>query len=186
MLVITYLLQIEKSGSDSALEGSYLKRTAFSQYFSLVKDMREYEKEHFDKYLKNATQVVNSVTKSNILKLEFSHQVVTRDETSRRASSPTLLPLSRSKFKRVAGLGSAMAGSSKRNNQFQRMAHLVGWMAGGRARQNQHLAFAEKVLEATKTMANLKAAESTEFGIQQAKCKFQRNACRRSNLIFMY
>lgn len=133
--------------------------------------MREYEKEHFDKYLKTATLVVNSVTKSNILKLEFSHQVVTREETARRPSSPSLLPLSRTKMKRVAGLGSAMAGTSRRSNQFQRIAHLVGWMAGNRVRQNQHLAFAEKILEATKNMANVKAAESTEFGIQQAKCK---------------
>lgn len=132
--------------------------------------MREYEKEHFDKYLKNATLVVNSVTKSNILKLEFSHRVLTREETTRRPSSPSLLPLSRTKMKRVAGLGSAMASTSRPSNQFQRIAHLVGWMAGSRVRQNQHLAFAEKVLEATKNMSNMKAAESTEFGIQQAKC----------------
>lgn len=144
-----------------------MKRIAFGQYFSLVKDMREYEKDHYEKFTALATSTVNNVMDRNILKLEFSNQIITKEEPPAMSPSPTLDKM-RSLNKKGDRVGRP---SSKR--PFQRLAKLVGWMAGPRQAQNEHLAFAEKIIAATKSTSHVKVADSmTDFSIQQAKCMF--------------
>lgn len=45
---------------------------AFSQYFALVNEMNEYEKEHVHDFLRNGTLIVNNILKRNILKLRIN------------------------------------------------------------------------------------------------------------------
>lgn len=166
--------QIEASGTDSALEKSYLKRTAFSQYFSLVQDMRDYEKGHFEKFTSKATYNINSVMKRNILKLEFSNQVV-QEDTSDNKSSSSLSSVALSKVKinkRPSGLGSAL--HMRKSGKFDRLIKVVGWMTNKKNPEDQHLAFAEKIIKATKSISSVKTeSESTpDFTLQQARCTY--------------
>lgn len=50
---------------------SYLKETAFSQYFKLVGDMQQFENEKFDAFQAEATYQINSVVKGNIIRLSL-------------------------------------------------------------------------------------------------------------------
>lgn len=68
------ILAFKKVEDDPALANSYLKRTAFSQYFHLANDMNNYEKENYDDFLHHATFTVNSVLKKHILKLEMTSE----------------------------------------------------------------------------------------------------------------
>lgn len=168
-----YLLKIETSGTDPALERSYLKRTAFSQYFSLVQDMRDYEKEHFEKFSTKATFIINSVMKRNILKLEFLHNVDKETAAaSETTASPSVLSVNKQtkSNRRPSGLGSAL--QMKKVGKLDRLIKVVGWMSNKKEDQNQHLAFAEKYLKANKSISSVKTIDSSvEFTMQQARCK---------------
>lgn len=63
------VMAFKKVENSPALQGSYLKRTAFSQYFMLANDMNEYEKQQFEDFLAKGIFVVNNILKRNILKL---------------------------------------------------------------------------------------------------------------------
>lgn len=49
------------------LKNSYVKRSAFKQYFELVNKMYLFEKEMFDRYSAKGTYMVNAVFRQNIL-----------------------------------------------------------------------------------------------------------------------
>lgn len=60
--------------NDPAMQNSYLKRTAFSQYFSLANEMNEFEKQQYDNFLAKGSLIVNNILKRNILKLSICGQ----------------------------------------------------------------------------------------------------------------
>lgn len=66
---IFLLQQVE---NDINVQASYLKRTAFGQYFSLVNDMFQYEKDHFENYERKSIFVANNMLRRNLLKLEIT------------------------------------------------------------------------------------------------------------------
>lgn len=62
-------------GGDEGGPDCSQKRSAFSQYIQLVKNIREYEKDNFQEFTVYGTRTVNSVLKRNILKLEFCEPI---------------------------------------------------------------------------------------------------------------
>lgn len=66
-------------GGDEGGPDCSQKRSAFSQYIQLVKNIREYEKDNFQEFTAYGTRTVNSVLKRNILKLEFCEPVYGED-----------------------------------------------------------------------------------------------------------
>lgn len=63
------VLAIKAVEDDPALRDSYLKRTAFSQYFALAKEMSDYEQLQFEAFTAIAVKVVNRQLGSSIVKL---------------------------------------------------------------------------------------------------------------------
>lgn len=63
------VMAIKAVEDDPALRDSYLKRTAFSQYFALAKEMSDYEQQQFERFVASAVKVVNRQLGSNIVKL---------------------------------------------------------------------------------------------------------------------
>lgn len=153
--------------------------------------MREYEKDHYDKFASAANGIVNGGMKRNILKLEFSHQIIgkggaggTGDGLHSPSPSMQSITKPRGNKHRPAGLGSVLAfgdggggtggGGRRASAHFQRMVKLITWMSAQKHAQDQHLMFAEKILAATKSTTNIKVDQNTatEFSIQQAKCEW--------------
>lgn len=134
--------------------------------------MRNYEKDHLDKFTAKATATVNSVMERNILKLEYTHQIIAKEEVAPRSPSPTLQRMRHVNKKKREGSDADDDKPLKR--PFQRMAKLVGWMTAHKHIKDEHLVFAEKILAATKSNSKVKTSDAvTEFSIQQAKCKFK-------------
>lgn len=88
------VIAFKKVENDPGLANSYFKRTAFSQYFELINNMNEYEKEHVQEYLKNATLIVNNILKRNILRLKI-HDAKKELVSVRKIKKPeTVAPVS--------------------------------------------------------------------------------------------
>lgn len=88
------VIAFRKVEDDPALKNSHLKRTAFAQYFSLVNDMQQYEKDNFNNFQNEATFAVNNCLNRHILKLEFSEDLTdTCVPQRKRAKSPTAVCL---------------------------------------------------------------------------------------------
>lgn len=84
------VIAFRKVEDDPALKNSHLKRTAFAQYFSLVNDMQQYEKDNFNTFQAEATFVVNNCLNRHILKLEFSEDLTEAYvPRKKRATSPS-------------------------------------------------------------------------------------------------
>lgn len=71
----TTVLAFKQLEDDPALKNSYLKRTAFSQYFTLAHEMKDFEKKHFQDFLDNGVKVVNGVLTEHLLKLSVVTKV---------------------------------------------------------------------------------------------------------------
>lgn len=56
---------------DPAMKNSFLKRSAFKQYFELMTVMFQFEKILFEKFIQNSTFIVNHTNRSNILSIEI-------------------------------------------------------------------------------------------------------------------
>lgn len=132
--------------------------------------MRDYEKEHFEKFSTKATFIINSVMKRNILKLEFLYNI-NKEAVSETTPSPSVLSVKQTKSnRRPSGLGSAL--HMKKVGKLDRLIKVVGWMSNKKEDQNQHLAFAEKYLKANKSISSVRTVDSSvEFTMQQARCK---------------
>lgn len=63
------VLAFKELEDEPELKNSYLKRTAFSQYFTLAHEMTDFEKKHFQNYLDEGVGVVNGVMNRHLLKL---------------------------------------------------------------------------------------------------------------------
>lgn len=132
--------------------------------------MRDYEKEHFEKFSTKATFIINSVMKRNILKLEFLYNT-DKEAVSETTPSPSVLSVKQTKSnRRPSGLGSAL--QMKKVGKLDRLIKVVGWMSNKKEDQNQHLAFAEKYLRANKSNSSVRTIDSSaEFTLQQARRK---------------
>ncbi|XP_064550918.1 dynein axonemal heavy chain 10 [Drosophila montana] len=56
---------------DPAMQNSFLKRSAFKQYFELMTVMYQFEKILFEKYMQNATFIINHTNRSCILHIQI-------------------------------------------------------------------------------------------------------------------
>lgn len=63
------VLAFKELEDEPSLKNSYLKRTAFSQYFTLAHEMMDFEKKHFQDFLDDGVKVVNGILNQNLLKL---------------------------------------------------------------------------------------------------------------------
>lgn len=63
---------------DPAMQNSFLKRSAFKQYFELMTVMYQFEKILFEKYMQNSTFIINHTNRSYILNIQ-----ICKEETSR-------------------------------------------------------------------------------------------------------
>ncbi|XP_017478046.1 PREDICTED: dynein heavy chain 10, axonemal [Rhagoletis zephyria] len=61
------VLAFKRMADEPNLKNSYVKRSAFKQYFELVNKMYLFEKDMFDKYTAKGTYMVNAVFRKNIL-----------------------------------------------------------------------------------------------------------------------
>ncbi|KAL7729890.1 hypothetical protein ACLKA6_014739 [Drosophila palustris] len=57
--------------NDPAMANSFLKRSAFKQYFELMTVLFQFEKMLFEKYMQNATFIINHTNRSNILNIQI-------------------------------------------------------------------------------------------------------------------
>lgn len=167
-------------------EGSFLKRSAFNQYFAISQEMTAYEKDLFAKFLHEGTFVVNNVMKRNILKLKFMtlpeelKNEIVRREAPQSMSLSKIQKSARSNKPKSArqslGLVNAFAPrkSISSNSKFNIFSKAVQWMASRPGSDNPDLALAEKLMKASEssisTTKSLREARS-DFKISQAKCK---------------
>lgn len=56
---------------DPALKNSFLKRSAFKQYFEVMTRLYQFEKMLFERFMQNATFIVNHTNRSNILQIQI-------------------------------------------------------------------------------------------------------------------
>ncbi|XP_017847923.1 dynein heavy chain 10, axonemal [Drosophila busckii] len=65
------VMAFKKVEDDPALKNSFLKRSAFKQYFELMTVFFQFEKILFEKYMQNSTFIVNHTNRANILSIEI-------------------------------------------------------------------------------------------------------------------
>lgn len=65
------VIAFRKVEADPCFQNSYLKETAFGQYFKLVDEMQTFEREKFDSFEVDAIYQINSVIKGHVLRLSF-------------------------------------------------------------------------------------------------------------------
>lgn len=85
------VIAFRKVEADPCFQNSYLKETAFSQYFKLVQDMQSFEQEKFDSFELQAIYEINSVVKGNVLRLAFSNDNQCNNERDCVVLSPSEL-----------------------------------------------------------------------------------------------
>lgn len=85
------VMEIKSVEDDPALQNSYLKRTAFSQYFTLVHEMTDFERTQFQDYIANGIFIVNTVLNGHIVKLSMCE--APHDRAALRKQRPKAAPL---------------------------------------------------------------------------------------------
>lgn len=153
--------------SEPGVANSYLKRTAFAQYFALVTDMKAYEDDNFDQFLAAGTHIVNNCMKKNILKLEFS-EIPIELETKPKAKKTvddTLKKRRQSGFFGLGRHGSIVKG------KFATMATAIQWLSNRPGIDDTNVQMAQKLLAASANVATKEssAREPDQFKIKQAK-----------------
>lgn len=173
---------------DDNSERSFLKRSAFNQYFAISQEMTSFEKELFAKFLHEGTFVVNNVLKRNILKLKFMTMPEELKEEIMRKEVPQSMSLSRiqktsrgskQKLRSSQGLLSALTPrkSLTTKSKFNIFSTAIQWMASRPSSDNPDLALAEKLMKASESTISLKSSTKSlrearnDFKISQAKCK---------------
>lgn len=161
------VIAFRKVEDDPALKNSHLKRTAFAQYFSLVNDMQQYEKDNFNKFQNEATFVVNNCLNRHILKLEFSEELTEAYvPKKKRAKSPSAAKA----IRRQSFFGTRAAASS---GKFSAVATAIKWLATKPGTEDAHLIMAEKFLETASqpSLPGRKDKAVDDFKVAQANCK---------------
>lgn len=175
---------------DDNSEPSFLKRSAFNQYFAISQEMTSFEKELFAEFLHEGTHVVNNALKRNILKLKFmTLPEELKDEILKRDATPSM-PLSRiqkssrnvkpkqKSFMQLQGILTPRKSISSKS-KFNIFSTAIQWMASRPSSDNPDLALAEKLMKASESSMSLKSTTKSlrearsDFKISQAKCKIQ-------------
>lgn len=177
---------------DDNSERSFLKRSAFNQYFAISQEMTSFEKDLFLKYLEEGTFVVNNVLKRNILKLKYMSLPEELQEEIKRKEVPQSMSLSRiqkasrsikpkprgSQQPSLLGLLTPRKSISSKS-KFNIFSTAVKWMTNRPTTDNIDLALAEKLMKASESASTLKSDSKslrvarTEFKMGQAKCKLK-------------
>jgi hypothetical protein len=174
---------------DDDSEKSFLKRSAFNQYFAISQEMTTYEKDLFAKFLHEGTFVINNVMKRNILKLKFMTLPEELKDEILRKEVPQSLSLSKIQ-KSVRGIKPKSSRQSlglvgtftprksiSSNSKFNIFSKAVQWIASRPGSDNPDLALAEKLMKASESSMSLKSNTKSlrearsDFKISQAKCK---------------
>ncbi|KAH8417458.1 hypothetical protein KR222_000260 [Zaprionus bogoriensis] len=92
---------------DPAMMNSFLKRSAFKQYFELMTVLFQFEKMLFERYMQNATFMVNHTNRSNILQIQ-----ICKEDTVNYISEATQALRSKSRSQ-VLGAASSIFGTSQ-------------------------------------------------------------------------
>lgn len=177
---------------DDNSERSFLKRSAFNQYFAISQEMTSFEKELFAQFLHEGTFVVNNVLKRNILKLKFmTLPEELKNEMLRKEVTPSMSlsriqktsraskPKQRSSTHQQQGLLGTLTPrkSISSKSKFNIFSTAIQWMASRPGSDNPDLALAEKLMKASGSSMSLKSNTKSlrearsDFKISQAKCK---------------
>ena len=166
-------------------EGSFLKRSAFNQYFAISQEMTSFEKELFSKFLHEGTFTVNNVLKRNILKLKFlSLPQDLRDELiNKESSSPQVaqrIKGTRLKQKpRQSGVLKTLTAKKDTSvkTKFSVMSTAFQWIVSRPGSDNADLALAEKLVKASGSSVSVKSSRTvkSDYKMSQAKCKICSN-----------
>lgn len=177
---------------DDDSERSFLKRSAFNQYFAISQEMTSFENELFAKFLHEGTFVVNNVLKRNILKLKFMKLPEELKDEIMRKETPQSMSISRlqktprnSKQKsRPSQQNGIMSVLSPRKSvasktKFNIFSTAIQWMASRPGSDNPDLVLAEKLMKASESSMSLKSTTKSlrearsDFKTSQAKCKIR-------------
>ncbi|XP_052562272.1 dynein axonemal heavy chain 10 isoform X4 [Culex pipiens pallens] len=131
-------------GGDEGGPDCSQKRSAFSQYIQLVKNIREYEKDNFQEFTVYGTRTVNSVLKRNILKLEFCEPIYELEQEKRSARLKKADTLAKGSRKPSA----LMAGTDR--TKYSNIATAVRWIVNRPESQNPELTLAQKLVRASR------------------------------------
>lgn len=171
---------------DDNSERSFLKRSAFNQYFAITQEMTTFETELFAKFLHEGTFVVNNVLKRNILKLKFMtlpeelKDEVVRKEVPQSMSLSRIQKSARAKPKPRSSQGILGALTPRKSispkSKFNIFSTAIQWMTSRPGSDNPDLALAEKLMKASESSASLRSTKSLrearkDFKVSQAKCK---------------
>ena len=176
---------------DDSSERSFLKRSAFNQYFAISQEMTSFEKELFAKFLHEGTFVVNNALKRNILKLKYMSMPEELKEEIMRKETPQSVSLSRIqkatrsiKPKTKVSQQQSLLGiltprkSISTKSKFNIFSTAIQWMASRPGSDNLDLALAEKLMKASESSMSMKSSTKSirearsDFKISQAKRKF--------------
>lgn len=179
---------------DDNSERSFLKRSAFNQYFAISQEMTTFEKELFAQFLHKGTGEVNSILKRNILKLKYKMLPEELKDEAIRKEEPQTMSLSRiQKSTRVSNqkprlsqgpLGAATPRKSiSSKSKFNIFSTAIKWMASRPSSDNPDLALAEKLMKASESSMSLRSTTKslrearTDFKMSQAKRKLRFSIC---------
>lgn len=180
-----------EQNDDDNDECSYLKRSAFNQYFAISQEMVSYERELFARFLHEGTFVVNNVLKRNILKLKFmTLPEELKDDSIRKEATPQSMSLARtvqksgrvkshqqkSKLASSQGVLSSLVPrkSLSSKSKFNIYSTAIQWMANRPLSDNPDLALAEKLMKASENVLSERKGSKAarhDFKVSQAKCK---------------
>ncbi|XP_058811885.1 dynein axonemal heavy chain 10 isoform X1 [Topomyia yanbarensis] len=132
-----------EGGGDGPGGDSLQKRSAFSQYIGLVKNIRDYEKENFQQFTAYGTRIVNTVLKRNILKLEFCEPIYELEQLKRTARTKREARAQHSR--RPSAL---MAATEK--GKYSNIATAVRWIVNRPESLNPELTLAQTLVRASR------------------------------------
>lgn len=173
---------------DDNSERSFLKRSAFNQYFAISQEMTTFEKELFAQFMHKGTFEVNNILKRNILKLKYKTLPQELKDEAIQKESPSSISLSRiqkstrvSKQKARPSQGPLGAWTPNRKSvasrsKFNIFSTTIQWMATRPGSDNPDLALAEKLMKASESTMSLK---STSRSLREAKSDFKISQAKR-------
>jgi len=74
----TSVLAFKRVEDEPAIKNSFLKRSSFKQYFELMTVMFQFEKVLFENFIQNATYLVNTTNRSNVLRIRICKESTSR------------------------------------------------------------------------------------------------------------
>lgn len=164
------VIAFRKIESEPEVQNSYLKRTAFAQYFTLVADMRGYENDNFDQFLEAGIYIVNNCMKKNILKVEFSEEILL--ETVPKATKKNRQFDQGLKKRRQSGFFGVGRRGSMAKGKFASMATAIQWLANRPGTEDTNVQMAQKFLTAAAEISSTNdpnVEEPDQFKVKQAK-----------------